>query len=140
MSPEAVEYPDRVDARSDLYSVGAVGYFLLTGETLFQCLSLGEVLMHQVKHLPDRPSARLGRAVSADLEDLLMRCLAKDPAARPATARDLEDALGRCREAAAWTRDSAEAWWRAFASARAGRTMATAPAPAAKPNAADDPA
>jgi eukaryotic-like serine/threonine-protein kinase len=132
MSPESVEHPDTVDARSDLYSVGAVGYFLVTGEVLFDCLTLGEVLMHQVKDLPARPSKRSGKPVASDLEDVLMRCLAKDPAARPADARDLDAALARCRNAADWTRERADEWWRNYAAAQAGKTVVSPRPPAAK--------
>ena len=131
MSPEAVEHANDVDARSDLYSLGAVGYFLVTGEALFDCLTLGEVLMHQVKDLPMRPSERLGKPVSPDLEELLMRCLAKNPASRPANARELDDALARCRNAADWTREQADEWWRNFAAAQNEKTMVTTP-PVAK--------
>lgn len=111
MSPEAVERPDSVDARSDLYALGAVGIYLLTGEPVFNGASLGEVLMQQVKAEPERPSARLGRPVSRDLEDLLLRCLAKKPSDRPASARELEAALSRCAAVALWGRPSAEEWW-----------------------------
>jgi serine/threonine protein kinase len=131
MSPETVEHPDEVDARSDLYSLGAVGYFLFTGEALFDSLTLGEVLMHQVKDLPVRPSERLGKPVSPDLEELLMRCLAKNPASRPANARELDDALARCRSAADWTRELADGWWRKFAAIQSEKTVVTTP-PAAK--------
>jgi len=131
MSPEAVEHANDVDASSDLYSLGAVGYFLVTGEALFDCLTLGEVLMHQVKDLPVRPSERLGKPVSPDLEELLMRCLAKNPASRPANARELDDALARCRNAADWTRDLADEWWRKFAAVQSEKTMVTTP-PVAK--------
>jgi tRNA A-37 threonylcarbamoyl transferase component Bud32 len=131
MSPEAVEHTNEVDARSDLYSLGAVGYFLVTGEALFDCLTLGEVLMHQVKDLPVRPSERLGKPISPDLEELLMRCLAKNPASRPANARELDDALTRCRSAADWTRELADEWWRKFAAAQSEKTMVTTP-PGAK--------
>jgi len=131
MSPEAVEHSNEVDARSDLYSLGAVGYFLVTGEALFDCLTLGEVLMHQVKDLPVRPSARLGKLISPDLEELLMRCLAKNPASRPANARELDDALARCRSAADWTRELADEWWRKFAAIQSEKTVVTTP-PAAK--------
>jgi hypothetical protein len=127
MSPEAVERPNNVDARSDLYSLGAVGYFLLTGEPLFQCLSLGEVLMHQVKAAPDKPSARLRKPVATDLEDLILRCLAKDPAERPATARTLEMALSRCQNANDWTREKAEAWWQQRAAVNSNKTMVMPP-------------
>ena len=127
MSPEAVEHSNEADARSDLYSLGAVGYFLVTGEALFDCLTLGEVLMHQVKDLPVRPSERLGKPVSPDLEELLMRCLAKNPASRPANARELDDALTRCRSAADWTRVLADEWWRKFAATQSEKTMVTTP-------------
>jgi tRNA A-37 threonylcarbamoyl transferase component Bud32 len=132
MSPEAVEHANEVDARSDLYSLGAVGYFLVTGEALFDCLTLGEVLMHQVKDLPVRPSERLGKPVSPDLEELLMRCLAKNPASRPINARELDDALARCRSAADWTRELADEWWRKFAAAQSEKTLVTTTPPAAK--------
>jgi len=123
MSPEAVEHPDRVDSRSDLYSLGAVGYFLLTGETVFFGASIGEVLIQQVKATPEKPSARLGKPVSADLEELILGCLAKDPSARPANARKLEEALGRCAAAGQWDREEAEAWWRQFDATKLERTV-----------------
>ncbi|HEX5400647.1 MAG TPA: serine/threonine protein kinase [Verrucomicrobiae bacterium] len=132
MSPEAVEHPEKVDARSDLYSLGALGYFLLTGEFLFNCPTLGEVFLRQVHEMPERPSERMGRPVAADLEDLLMRCLAKKPASRPANARELEAALARCRNAGDWTRDTADEWWRKFAAAHAEKTVVTQSPPPTK--------
>ena len=105
MSPEAVEHPDRVDARTDLYSLGCVGYYLLTGETVFAGLSVGEVLMQQVRCVPEKPSVRLREPVSADLEDLLMGCLAKKPEGRPVSAEALEAVLTKCAAAAAWNRE-----------------------------------
>ncbi len=112
MSPEAVEHPDRVDGRSDLYSLGCVGYYLLTGETVFAGLSVGEVMLQQVRSLPDKPSIRLRQPVSADLEEVLMGCLAKRPADRPASAEALEAALAKCAAAATWNREQAGEWWR----------------------------
>ena len=103
--------------------MGAVGYFLVTGQPLFDCASLGEVLMHQVKHLPAKPAERLGRAVSPGLENLLMRCLAKNPADRPASARELADALMQCPGAAEWTRERAEEWWSRLAAAQSEKTL-----------------
>lgn len=132
MSPEAVEHPEKVDGRSDLYSVGALGYFLVTGEFLFNCPTLGEVFLRQVHEMPDRPSERLGRPVAPDLEELLMRCLAKKPASRPASARELEEALVRCRNAGDWTREMADEWWRKFAAAHAEKTVVMATPPPSK--------
>ena len=123
MSPEAVEHPDRVDASTDLYSLGCVGYYLLTGETVFAGLSVGEVLLQQVRSVPKKPSVRLREPVSPDLEDLLMSCLAKQPAQRPASADALEAALAKCAAAARWTRPEADEWWFKRAAAQAGKTL-----------------
>ncbi len=123
MSPEAVEHPDKVDAAADIYSLGAVGYFLVTGHPLFDCATLGEVLMHQVKHLPAKPSERRGKPVSAELENLLMRCLAKKPGERPASARELANALMKCTGAMDWTRERAEEWWGRLAAAQSDKTL-----------------
>jgi hypothetical protein len=111
MSPEAIQSPDTVDARSDLYAVGAVGYFLLTGKPVFQAGSLVELCQHHVVSLPDPPSQRLGRTVSAELESALLACLEKNPAKRPQTARDLAALLDRAPTAASWSLAEADAWW-----------------------------
>jgi serine/threonine protein kinase len=123
MSPEAVRYPDSVDARSDLYSLGCVGYYLLTGEPVFAGLSVGEVLVHQVESPPEKPSVRLRGPVSPDLEELLMSCLAKKPAERPASADAFEAALAKCAAAARWSRAEADAWWQKRATLQTDKTM-----------------
>jgi serine/threonine protein kinase len=111
MSPEAISHPENVDGRSDLYSLGVVGYFLLTGESLFSGANVAEVLLHQVKTQPERPSVRMREAVSSDFESVLMQCLAKRADKRPASARALEEALGNCKAANSWLREQAETWW-----------------------------
>lgn len=113
MSPESIEHPERVAPRSDLYSVGAVGYWLLTAKTLFESEDVDELLGCQVDRMPPTPSERLGKQISADLEELLMRCLAKSPDARPGSAEELESALGRCSAAGSWTMADGKAWWKA---------------------------
>lgn len=113
MSPEAIETPDLLDARSDLYSVGAVAYWLLTGKTLFQTDQVEQLLEEQVKRMPLAPSKRLGRDISTDLEELIMRCLSKAPAQRPASANALDEALGQCKTARPWTSQEAANWWAA---------------------------
>lgn len=112
MSPEAIEHPNDIDARSDLYSLGAVGYYLVTGHAPFSGLSIGEIITQQLKVEPPQPSASLPEPLSPDFEMLLLRCLAKNPADRPASAREFEEALKRCAKANLWGREQAEEWWR----------------------------
>ena len=123
MSPEAVEEPEIVNAHSDLYSLGAVGYFLVTGETVFAGSGIGEVLMKQVSAQPERPSTRLSQPLSTDFENLIMQCLAKKQLDRPASAREMEAALSRCSAAAQWRHEDAEEWWRRHKAANTERTM-----------------
>jgi hypothetical protein len=113
MAPEAVKEPQGVDARSDLYSVGAVGYWLLTGKTLFDSGDVQELLDGQVNAIPRRPSERLGRVISGDLEEIILTCLAKNPQERAKSAEALESALERCAAAGTWTTQDAEKWWAA---------------------------
>jgi len=113
MPPEAIERPESVDGRSDLYSLGAVGYWLLTGKTLFDHDAVEDLLVSQVKETPPPPAARLGKPVSPGLADLLLRCLAKRPEERPPSAEALDQALAGCASAGTWTLVDAEQWWRA---------------------------
>lgn len=113
LSPEAIQHPDAIDARSDLYAVGAVGYFLLTGSFVFSGSSAIEVLGKQVNDTPQDLSGRLGRHLDPYLEGLILRCLAKDPADRPADAGALLEALGSGYQSpiGTWTQQEAAAWW-----------------------------
>jgi tRNA A-37 threonylcarbamoyl transferase component Bud32 len=113
MSPEAIHNPASVDARGDIYSVGALGYWLLTGRTLFDSDHVEELLVKQVKEEPLSFSERTGVKVSTDLEELVMKCLAKRPEDRPGTAETLEQALSQCTNAGSWTRAAGDEWWRA---------------------------
>ncbi len=110
MAPEAITSPDQVDARSDLYALGAVGYFLLTGEHVFTGRSLLEICSRHLHSRPVPPSQRLGAPVAGDLERLILSCLDKDPARRPASARALETALGACRDAGSRSEADARVW------------------------------
>jgi serine/threonine protein kinase len=112
MSPEAIQTPELVDARSDLYAVGAIGYFLVTGQPVFGAGSLVELWQRHIAGFPETPSQRLGRPVSAELESALLACLEKDRSKRPQTARDLANLLDRAPTAHTWTHDEADAWWR----------------------------
>jgi hypothetical protein len=111
LSPEAIQQPGELDPRSDLYAVGAVAYFLLTGTPVFEAKSIVDILMHHVNTPPQPPSQRLGEFISPDLEALVLRCLAKRREDRPASARELADSLARCSACGDWTESEAAAWW-----------------------------
>ncbi len=112
MSPESIESPDRVDARADLYALGAVGYYLLTGVTVFDGADLRAVFEQQVRATPIPPSVRSGRPVPESLERLILDCLQKDPAKRPLSALALAESLERCPGLTPWTQADAAAWWK----------------------------
>jgi serine/threonine protein kinase len=132
MSPESIQSPDQVDSRSDLYAVGAVGYFLLTGQPVFNASSLVELCQQHATALPDSPSLRLGKPISQELESAILACLEKSRAKRPQTARDLSILLDRPPTAGSWTMDDAEAWWGRHERAQAA-TSAAVPPSAASP-------
>src|SRR5262245_23441901 len=111
MAPEAIDQPEKIDARADIYALGAVGYFLLTASPVFGGKTTLELCRQHLREEPEPPSRRLGRSVPADLEAIILSCLSKRPSDRPASAAELSEQLGLCREAGAWTRADAEAWW-----------------------------
>lgn len=119
MPPEAIQSPEKVEARSDLYAVGGVGYYLVTGQTLFSGDNVMDICMKQVNELPPKPSERLGKTVPEDLEALIMSCLAKSLDDRPMSARNMLSQLERLADARSWTAEQADVWWDDFAAGRA---------------------
>jgi eukaryotic-like serine/threonine-protein kinase len=113
MAPEALTAPDAVDARADLYALGAVGYWLLTGTPVFHGSTVVEVCAHHLHSSPESPSARRGTPVAADLEAVVLTCLAKRPQDRPASAHALRERLRACKVAGTWTNARAAEWWSA---------------------------
>jgi serine/threonine-protein kinase len=109
MSPESLTAPDAVDGRSDLYSLGGVGYYLLTGTPMFDG-TLMEVCAKHLHERPEPPSSRLGRPLPSDLEELILSCLEKEPSKRPQSAREFVEALRTC-EVPRWTEADARRWW-----------------------------
>jgi eukaryotic-like serine/threonine-protein kinase len=124
LSPEAIERPDTVDARSDIYAIGAVGYFLLTATPLFRGASIMEICLHHLKTQPEPPSKRLGHPVSARLEAIILKCLAKSLEDRPQSASDLAKELSRCDGADDWPLEAAEEWWMKVSSRHISRPAA----------------
>ncbi|HEX6272813.1 MAG TPA: serine/threonine-protein kinase [Polyangiaceae bacterium] len=111
MAPEAVTRPDDVDPRSDLYAVGAVGYFMLTGRPVFDAPTSVEVFAHHLHTPPVPPSTRLRSPVPEDLESLVLECLEKDPKNRPASAAELGLRIGATTAHRAFSREAARIAW-----------------------------
>lgn len=112
LAPELVANRTHIDARADLYAVGAVGYFLLTGTPVFTGKTTVEVCAKHLSLAPESPSTRLGQPIPADLEALILDCLQKDPARRPASAAELVERL-RKLDVVPWETAHALAWWAA---------------------------
>ncbi|WP_224246204.1 serine/threonine-protein kinase [Hyalangium gracile] len=111
LAPEAIVDPTKVDGRADLYSLGAVGYALLTGGHVFTGQSASEICSHHVNTPPMPPSLRVGRELPDDLCGTILRCLEKRPESRFNNARELRIALELCADAGKWTEEDAAQWW-----------------------------
>lgn len=121
ISPEAVSLPEQVDHRSDIYAVGALGYYLLTGRNVFDGESAFEVLQKHVSSTPETPHQRLGVAVESSLEKAIMECLEKEPSNRPQSAQSLIAILRSSSAYRTWSDSQAAEWWREFRERRAAR-------------------
>jgi serine/threonine-protein kinase len=113
MAPERLLNPSDVDARSDIYALGAVAYFLLTGKPIFD----GDdslAISNQVLHTPAPRVSASGVPVPEGLDALVAACLEKDRARRPQSAQAVVDALDRLASRLAWTQSDAAAWWAQF--------------------------
>ena len=111
MSPEMVNGAE-VDGRADLYSLGCVAYYLLTGKLVFEAETAIQTILQHVQQPPVPPSRRTDVAIPPRLEALVLACLAKRPSDRPASAADLRRALDEI-DVEPWTEDRAERWWSA---------------------------
>ncbi len=111
IAPERVQDPDGVDGRSDLYSLGAVGYFLLTGKHAFTGRNPAEIYSQQLHQQPLPPSRQVTSPIDAALDALILQCLEKDVQHRPESARKLAVALAVCEKNHPWSSEDAEQWW-----------------------------
>jgi serine/threonine-protein kinase len=110
MSPEMALGDRPVDGRADLYALGCVGYWLLTGRTVFEGATPVAILMAHVRDRPVPPSQRSEFDVPPELDDVILACLAKDPDDRPGSAMEVYEALC-CLPVAPWNSTTALEWW-----------------------------
>lgn len=110
LSPESA-LGEAVDQRTDIYALGCVAYWMLTGRYVFTGESSIQVVARHVNSAPIAPSRHSAFDISPALDELVLACLRKKPADRPASARELCDLLGQCEVETAWTREDARSWW-----------------------------
>ncbi len=111
MSPEQIGGDRRVDGRSDLYALGCVAYWLLTGHVVFEAAPAARAMMHHVESVPAPPSSRTTTPIPPSLESLVMDCLAKDPDRRPPDAASIRRRLSEARDIPSWLPSDAESCW-----------------------------
>jgi serine/threonine-protein kinase len=110
LSPESA-LGEPVDRRTDIYALGCVAYWMLTGRYVFSGQSALQIVARHVSSEPEPPSRHSGFDVSSTLDALVLACLQKKPSARPASARELCDRLSECEVERPWTREDAAGWW-----------------------------
>jgi serine/threonine-protein kinase len=113
MAPEMVRFHAPVDWRADIYALGCVGYFLLTGKRVFEAETRHDMLVMHAHQKPIPPSKRAELAVHPELEALVMACLEKNPNRRPQSARELRENLLGLSFERPWSEERARLWWKA---------------------------
>jgi eukaryotic-like serine/threonine-protein kinase len=111
IAPEQAIGGRPIDHRADIYATGCVMYWLLTGELVFTGDTPIQLFLQHAQAIPQPPSARTELPIPKELDAIVLACLAKDPADRPQSARDLARRLAAVRLKDEWTAELARAWW-----------------------------
>ena len=114
IAPEAVTDPKSITPAADIYALGAVGYFLLTGHRVFEGKTAIDVCIQKVTKLPKPPSEVATQYVPPTFEAILMRCLQREPTARFGSAAEMAAALKALPPLHDWSEEEAKRWWRDF--------------------------
>ncbi|MBT5927816.1 MAG: serine/threonine protein kinase [Verrucomicrobia bacterium] len=114
LAPEAIRNPDDADPRSDIYAIGAVGYFMLTGHYVFEGQSMMEIFEKHLTQEPVPPSSRVDASICPSLEQALLDCLSKDLNDRPSSVSELAERLSSCPVDDTWSMTSRVEWWGEF--------------------------
>jgi serine/threonine-protein kinase len=128
MAPEIAEGGREIDGRADLYALGCVAYWLLTGTPVFDGSSPMKILLAHVQSSPVPPSERSPKPIPSDVEELVLSLLKKSPDDRPQNARELRRRLESCSLAKQWTEERALEWWNTISRMESIQTNATSQA------------
>jgi len=110
LSPESA-LGEMVDQRTDIYALGCVAFWMLTGRSVFEGQGVVQLMARHIHTPPDPPSRYSLFRIPPLLDEVVLACLAKQPEDRPATARELADRLGECEVGEEWSREHARLWW-----------------------------
>ena len=110
MAPEII-LGAGVDQRADVYAIGCVAYFLLTGQPVFEAEDATDLFALHLQAPAIPPSHRTEMPIPPELDALVLSCLEKDPQRRPQDAAAVLEALCRCRSGEGWDNESARTWW-----------------------------
>jgi len=111
MAPEVILGTGDVDRRADVYALGCVAYFLLTGQLVFEADTPMKILMQHVQARPVPPSQRTELRIPQELDEFVLACLEKEPDKRPQDAEQLLRIACGCHACEGWTNDAARSWW-----------------------------
>jgi serine/threonine-protein kinase len=111
MAPEMALGKEEIDHRIDIYALGCVGYWLLTGQLVFEGSTPIEIVTEHIKTPPEPPSTRTELEIPKCLDDLIMSCLEKHPESRPANLDHFSCRLEECEFSTPWTGKRASEWW-----------------------------
>jgi serine/threonine-protein kinase len=111
MAPEVILGEAQIDRRADVYAIGCVAYYLLTGHLVFDAESSMKMLLQHVQARPLPPSSRTELRIPRELDDLVLACLEKDPDKRPQDAGDLWRLTCNCTSSEGWNQEAAKTWW-----------------------------
>jgi serine/threonine protein kinase len=111
MAPEIILGEATVDRRADVYALGCVAYYLLTGQLVFEADTPMKMLLQHVQAEPIPPSQRTELPIPPELDDLVLACLQKDPNKRPQNAEVLLNMAIGCKTGDCWNQDLAKGWW-----------------------------
>jgi len=113
MAPEIILGESNVDRRADVYALGCVAYYLLTGQLVFEADTPMSMLMQHVQAEPVPPSQRTELKIPRELDEVVLACLNKDPRKRPQDAEEVLTKVWQCKTCETWNQQSARGWWEA---------------------------
>jgi serine/threonine-protein kinase len=111
IAPETIVSPGKADGRADIYALGCVAYFMLTGTLVFPRESSIQGLADHLHASPTPPSQRASLPLPRSVDTLVLACLEKEPARRPQQASDVLQRIADCQLADAWSSERARGWW-----------------------------